>query len=218
MLCDSTLYGDALRGLEKEFGDLARVIQATMKKLLEARPVRDSDMSAVTELSRDLRTAVRVLQCLHYEADISAATNLTAVILKLPAALALKWGEHAVQGVPIRPTLADLDSWLRRYVAAGRASLTLTGQEQSSKAKVNSGEGRPRRVYTTSPAPPAPREVVKPKMTAIKMAPDTSTDACVACQGTHDIKHCDKCLKLTASERAEVVVVVASLQADVSRS
>ncbi|KAF0310959.1 hypothetical protein FJT64_018198 [Amphibalanus amphitrite] len=57
--------------------------------------------------------------CLHYDADISAATNVTAVISKLPAALALKWGEHAVHSGLVRPTLADLDSWLRRYVAAG---------------------------------------------------------------------------------------------------
>ncbi|KAF0290344.1 hypothetical protein FJT64_011431 [Amphibalanus amphitrite] len=74
--------------------------------------------------------------CLHYDADISAATNVTAVISKLPAALALKWGEHAVHSGLVRPTLADLDSWLRRYVAAGRASLTLTGHQQS-KAEVN---------------------------------------------------------------------------------
>ncbi|XP_043212582.1 uncharacterized protein LOC122376714, partial [Amphibalanus amphitrite] len=92
MLCDSSLYGEAMRELEEEFGDPARVIHATMKKLLDSRPVKDGDMSAVTELSRDLRTAVRVLQCLHYDADISAATNVTAVISKLPAALALKWG------------------------------------------------------------------------------------------------------------------------------
>ncbi|KAF0298216.1 hypothetical protein FJT64_004466 [Amphibalanus amphitrite] len=136
MLCDSSLYGEALRELEEEFGDPARVIHATMKKLLDSRPVKDGDMSAVTELSRDLRTAVRVLQCLHYDADISAATNVTAVISKLPAALALKWGEHAVHSGLVRPTLADLDSWLRRYVAAGRASLTLTGHQQS-KAEVN---------------------------------------------------------------------------------
>ncbi|KAF0298309.1 hypothetical protein FJT64_004317 [Amphibalanus amphitrite] len=57
--------------------------------------------------------------CLHYDADISAATNVTAVISKLPAALALKWGEHSVHNGLVRPTLPDLDSWLRGYVAAG---------------------------------------------------------------------------------------------------
>ncbi|KAF0298499.1 hypothetical protein FJT64_004095 [Amphibalanus amphitrite] len=63
--------------------------------------------------------------CLHYDADISAATNVTAVISKLPAALALKWGEHSVHNGLVRPTLPDLDSWLRGYVAAGH-----TGADQ----------------------------------------------------------------------------------------
>ena len=170
MLCDSSLYGEAMRELEEEFGDPARVIHATMKKLLDSRPVKDGDMSAVTELSRDLRTAVRVLRCLHYDADISAATNVTAVISKLPAALALKWGEHSVHNGLVRPTLPDLDSWLRGYVAAGRASLTLTGHQQS-KAEVNSGESRQRRVYATALAPAAPREVVKPKISATSKTP-----------------------------------------------
>ena len=97
MLCDASLYGAALRDLEKEFGDPSRVVQATMKKLLTARPVRDGELSALTELSRDLHTAVSVLQCLKYESDLAALTNVTAVTGKLPANLAWKWGEHVIE-------------------------------------------------------------------------------------------------------------------------
>ena len=52
MLCDAGLYSTALSELEREFGDPARVIHATMRRLLTARPVRDGDLSAITELSR----------------------------------------------------------------------------------------------------------------------------------------------------------------------
>ena len=79
MLCDASLYGAALYELEEEFGDPSRVIHATMKKLFGARPVRDGDLPALTELSRDLRTAVSVLQSMRYEAVIAAATNVTTV-------------------------------------------------------------------------------------------------------------------------------------------
>ena len=65
LFTDPRLYHAALRELEKEFGDPARVIQATMKRILTARPVRDGELSALTELSRDLHTAVSVLQSLH---------------------------------------------------------------------------------------------------------------------------------------------------------
>ncbi|XP_043246546.1 uncharacterized protein LOC122394053 [Amphibalanus amphitrite] len=57
MLCDASLYSTALGELEREFGDPSRVIHATMKRLLTARPVKDGDLSALTELSRELHTA-----------------------------------------------------------------------------------------------------------------------------------------------------------------
>ncbi|KAF0314273.1 hypothetical protein FJT64_015251 [Amphibalanus amphitrite] len=58
MLCDASLYSTALCELEREFGDPSRVIHATMKRLLTARPVKDGDLSALTELSRELHTAL----------------------------------------------------------------------------------------------------------------------------------------------------------------
>ncbi|KAF0290152.1 hypothetical protein FJT64_011649 [Amphibalanus amphitrite] len=56
MLCDASLYSTALGELEREFGDPSRVIHATMKRLLTARPVKDGDLSALTELSRSRTT------------------------------------------------------------------------------------------------------------------------------------------------------------------
>ncbi|XP_043189134.1 uncharacterized protein LOC122363682 [Amphibalanus amphitrite] len=64
MLCDASLYSTALGELEREFGDPSRVIHATMKRLLTARPVKDGDLSALTELSRELHTAAACLSSL----------------------------------------------------------------------------------------------------------------------------------------------------------
>ena len=142
MLCDASLYEAALSDLEKEFGDPSRVVQATMKKLLTARPVRDGELSALTELSRNLHTAVSVLQCLKYESDLAASTNVTAVTGKLPANLAWKWGEHVIERDITRPTLVDLDGWLQRHVAAGRVAVTLT-LKQPPKVESNSSDKQP---------------------------------------------------------------------------
>ena len=62
----------------------------------------------LTELSRDLHTAVSILQCLQYDADISAATNVTTVTGKLPAGLAWRWGEHTVDLGIARPTVGGV--------------------------------------------------------------------------------------------------------------
>ena len=61
MFTDSRLYYEALREFEKEFGGPARVIQATMKRILNARSTRDGELPALTELYRDMHTAVSIL-------------------------------------------------------------------------------------------------------------------------------------------------------------
>ena len=203
ILCDASLYGAALRDLEKEFGDPSRVVQATMKKLLTARPVRDGELSALTELSRDLHTAVSVLQCLKYESDLATSTNVTAVTGKLAANLAWKWGEHGVDGDITRPTLIDLDGWLQRHVAAGRVAVTLTLKQPPKVESNSSDNSRPRRVFTTSSATDARGTAVKPApKTAIKSSAAASGE-CAMCRQTHKIHGCDKFLALTVTERAE---------------
>ena len=203
MLCDASLYGAALYELEEEFGDPSRVIHATMKKLLGARPVRDGDLPALTELSRDLRTAVSVLQSMHYEADIAAATNVTTVAGKLPAGLAWRWGEFVVENGITRPTLIDLDGWLRRHVAAGRVSVTQTGTKQPPKVEGNPPENRPRRVFIAAAVRPARETAVKAgRMAAIKPSVADS-EACALCEQKHDVQCCEQFTAMTVDERAE---------------
>ncbi|KAF0298524.1 hypothetical protein FJT64_004124 [Amphibalanus amphitrite] len=204
MLCDASLYSTALCELEREFGDPSRVIHATMKRLLTARPVKDGDLSALTELSRELHTAVSVLQCLHYEHDLAAATNVTAVTGKLPASLAWRWGEHMVENGITRPTLVDLDEWLHRHVSAGRLALNVT-TKQLMKVEANDAECRPRRVFTTASARPTPAAVKRERTAAIKSSADGHSDWCTMCQQTHELQHCDEFLALTVSEKAEFV-------------
>ncbi|KAF0288623.1 hypothetical protein FJT64_012997 [Amphibalanus amphitrite] len=201
MLCDASLYSTALCELEREFGDPSRVIHATMKRLLTARPVKDGDLSALTELSRELHTAVSVLQCLHYEHDLAAATNVTTVTGKLPASLAWRWGEHMVENGITRPTLVDLDEWLRRHVSAGRLALNVT-TKQPPKVEANDAECRPRRVFTTTSARPTPAAVKRGRTAAIKPSADGNSAGCAMCQQTHQLQRCDKFLALTVSRSA----------------
>ena len=203
MLCDASLYGAALYELEEEFGDPSRVIHAMMRKLLAARPVRDGDLPALTELSRDLRTAVSVLRSMNYQSDLTAATNVTAVTGKLPAGLAWRWGEFVVENGITRPTLIDLDGWLRRHVAAGRVAVTQTGTKQPPKVEGNPPETRPRRVFATASARPARETAVKAgRMAAIKPSAAWS-HACVLCEQNHDVQCCEQFTAMTVDERAE---------------
>ena len=127
MFTDPCLYNKALRELEKEFGDPARVIQATMKRVLTAQPVRDGELSALTELSRDLHTQSASFKALDMRSELAAATNVRSATGKFPSGLAWKWGEHDVECDITRPTLVDPDQCLRRHVAAGRVAVNQTG-------------------------------------------------------------------------------------------
>ena len=201
MLCDAGLYSVALQDLEREFGDPSRVVQATLRKLLSTRQVRDGELSALADLSRDLHTAVSVLLSLHYDADLIATTNVTTVAGKLPAGLAWRWGEHVVERDITRPTLVDLDEWLRRQVAVGRVTVTQTGHKQPAKVEVSTAEGRPRR-FATASAPTAGRAINSVMTAAIKPRAAASRGDCVICQQTHDIQSCDKFAALTVDDRA----------------
>ena len=201
MLCDAGLYSVALQDLEREFGDPSRVVQATLRKLLSTRQVRDGELSALADLSRDLHTAVSVLLSLHYDADLIATTNVTTVAGKLPAGLAWRWGEHVVERDITRPTLVDLDEWLRRQVAAGRVTVTQTGHKQPAKVEVSTAEGRPRR-FATASAPTAGRAINSVMTAAIKPRAAASRGDCVICQQTHDIQSCDKFAALIVDDRA----------------
>ena len=202
MLCDASLYSVALQDLEREFGDPSRVVQATLRKLLSTRQVRDGELSALADLSRDLHTAVSVLLSLHYDADLIATTNVTTVAGKLPAGLAWRWGEHVVEQVITRPTLVDLDEWLRRQVAAGRVTVTQTGHKQPAKVEVSTAEGRPRRVFATASAPTPGRAINSETTAAIKPRAAASRGDCVICQQTHDIQSCGRFAALTVDDRA----------------
>ena len=202
MLCDASLYSVALQDLEREFGDPSRVVQATLRKLLSTRQIRDGELSALADLSRDLHTAVSVLLSLHYDADLIATTNVTTVAGKLPAGLAWRWGEHVVERDITRPTLVDLDEWLRRQVAAGRVTVTQTGHKQPAKVEVSTAEGRPRRVFATASAPTPGRAINSETTAAIKPRAAASRGDCVICQQTHDIQSCDRFAALTVDERA----------------
>ena len=162
----------------------------------------DGELSALADLSRDLHTAVSVLLSLHYYADLIATTNVTTVAGKLPAGLAWRWGEHVVERDITRPTLVDLDEWLRRQVAAGRVTVTQTGHKQPAKVEVSTAEGRPRRVFATASAPTPGRAINSETTAAIKPRAAASRGDCVMCQQTHDILSCDRFAALTVDDRA----------------
>ena len=111
LLCDGSLYGEALRELQEQFGDPTAVVRSSIRQVLQLPPVTEHSLTGLAELSRALHAAVSVLRSMGYHADLAATSNIAAVVSKLPLSLAWKWGEEALAKRPAQPTLGELDSW-----------------------------------------------------------------------------------------------------------
>ena len=113
LLCDGSLYGEALRELQLQFGDPTAVVRSSIRQVLQLPPVTEHSTAELVELSRTLHAAVSVLRAMGHHADLAATTNVAAVVSKLPATIAWKWGEEVIARRPAQSTLEDLDTWLR---------------------------------------------------------------------------------------------------------
>ena len=60
LLCDGSLYSEALRELQCQFGSRATVVQASLRSVLQLPAVRNNDIPGLTELSRAFHATVNV--------------------------------------------------------------------------------------------------------------------------------------------------------------
>ena len=180
LLCDGTLYLEALRELERQFGDPATIVRVNLDRVLCLPAVRENDIRSLGELSTALHTAVSVLKCLHYDADLAATNNVRNVVAKLPPLVAWKWGELKVDSdSPL--TLVDLDSFLRRHVAAGRQVYDSTPRSHDR------GPNKPRRAVN-----------------ATSVTGRERSESCYCCDGSHNLDDCAKFKGMGAGARAEL--------------
>ena len=194
-LCDGSLYGEALRELQCQFGSPATVIQASLRRVMDLPAVRNNDIPRLTELSRALHSTVTVLKSLHYDADLAASTNVTAIVAKLPTSLAWKWGEH-LQSIQHRePTMTDLDKWLGVQVAAARAVVSVTAVQTDGGREEGRRNWGHKVIRSDRPAGVS--------ATAGTLPPDRAKDGqCGFCGGAHGIGSCEKFARLSVDERA----------------
>ena len=135
LLCDGRMYAEAMDELESQFGDPRAVVTATLGSVLHHRSLGENDMEGLMHFSRALHAAVSVLSAQGFEADLAAVTNLEQILEKLPRSLAWQWGQVELKMAPRRPTLSDIDQWLRPLVLAGRRVLSARKQQEEMASR-----------------------------------------------------------------------------------
>ena len=212
LLCDGALYGEALAELERQFGNPSHVVRANLHAVLCLEPVgSEDDLAALSALSSALHCTVKVLQTMHYDADLAATQNVRQVISKLPRGIAWRWREHCVRARLSVPTLADLDHWLRDFIDAGRAVCDLNGEqphkssEKNSSRRHQSNENRRNSRPQPDPAMGQWRSSLAVTSAAASSTQPETTPTCAHCKAAHAVPHCTEFTALSLSERAAAV-------------
>ena len=212
LLCNGSLYGEALRELERQFGNPRHVVRANLRTVFDMEPVRsEDDLAALSALSAALHCAVKVLQMMEYEADLAATQNMQQIIQKLPRAVAWKWGEYCVQTNLSSPTLTSIDHWLRGVVDAGRAVCDLSEAPQTNTQRRHDRQSGERQRSSRAQPDTATRQWRSSLAVTSPVPSPAQTDApdgvatCRHCQGSHVVPHCPEFAALPLSERAAAV-------------
>ena len=207
LLCDGSLYGEALRELQQQFGDPTAVVRSSIRQVLRLPPVSERSLAGLTELSRALHAAVSVLRTMGHHADLAATTNVAAVVSKLPLTMAWKWGDEVVARKPAQPTLEELDAWLRRQALAARAVEEEPAENGGCRDRENPTARRSRNGRDGSRHGEAGGMAVS-RAAGISAATSAPSTPCGCCGGDHGLDSCEELGRMSASDRMQIVTQV----------
>lgn len=106
------LYYEALRTLERRFGDSRLVISSHLEKLRRFFPIVEPSAISIRALATVLNNLVCTFQQLHFHDDLRAASNVKMAVEKLPRDMMIKWNEYLISNDIRAPTLPVLRDWV----------------------------------------------------------------------------------------------------------
>ena len=194
-----TMYKDALKTLERKFGQPQAVVSAYLDKLANVPPVKMHNSESIISYATTIGSLVGVFRSLNYVQDLSSASLLSQAVQKLPPNMKEAWSMHTVKRDLSRPTLIDFNDWLkdkaeaheRMKASSGRPKTEETPTNNVTKTKTNS------KVFAASTSN---RSTMGTKPSTQK--PQAN---CVVCNDKHPLWRCPVFRKKTPTERAKIV-------------
>ena len=108
-----TMYKDALKTLERKFGQPQTVVSAYLDKLANYPPVKMHNSDSIISYSATVSSLVGVFRSLKNLQDLSSASLLGQAVQKLPPNLKEAWSMNTVKRNLDRPTLIHFNDWLK---------------------------------------------------------------------------------------------------------
>ena len=194
------MYRDALKTLERKFGQPQAVVTAYLEKLANFPPVKMHNSESIISYSATICSLVGVFRSLNYVQDLSSASLLGQAVQKLPPNLKEGWSMHTVKRDLNRPTLIDFNDWLkdkaeaheRMKAATRKPKVEETPTGNVTKTKTNS------KVFAATTTSTKNTIATKPSTQKFQVN-------CVVCKDKHPLWRCLVFRKKTPTERAKVV-------------
>ena len=106
-------YRDALKTLERKFGQPQTIVAAHLEKLSNFPPLKMHNSESIISFASCISSLVAVLKSLGFEYDLKSTSVLNQVILKLPPNMKESWSLISVEKCWRQPTVLDFNDWLR---------------------------------------------------------------------------------------------------------
>ena len=197
------MYKDALRTLERKFGQPQAVVSAHLDKLSNFPPLKMHNSDNIINYSAAISSLVGVLKSLSYDADLKSASLLNQAVQKLPPNMKESWSLFTVKKHWVKPTLLDFNDWLKEKAEAHDLM-----KQSATKARPEDNSTSVTKTKTASKVFASNSQQRETK----KQMPSASTNTfcrCIVCKGNHRQWECRVFKEKTPTQRAKLVKLVA---------
>ena len=122
----ASMYRDALKTLERKFGQPQAVVTAHLDKLSSYPQVKMHNSDSIIGFATVVSSRVGVFRSLSYDTDLRSSSLLNQAVQKLPPNLKEPWSMHTVKKEWLRPTMLDFNDWLKEKAEAHERMKAIT--------------------------------------------------------------------------------------------
>ena len=193
------MYKDAVRTLERKFGQPQAGVSAHLDKLSNFPPLKMHNSDKIINYSAAISSLVGVFKSLSYDADLKSASLLNQAVEKLPPNMKESWSLFTVKKHCVKPTLLDFNDWLKEKAEAHDLM-----KQSATKARPEDNSTSVTKARTASKVFASSSQQRETK----KQLPPSSTNTysrCVVCKGNHRLWECRVFKEKTPTHRAKLV-------------
>ena len=198
-IVEFAMYKDALRTLERKFGQPQAVVSAHLDKLNSFPPLKMHNSDNIINYSGCISSLVGVFKSLSYDSDLKSAALLNTAVQKLPPNMKESWSLFTVKKHWVKPTLLDFNDWLKEKAEAHdlmKNTATIARTEDTINSVTRSKVASKAFAANTQH-----KSNLKPQ----QRSPLTSISSCIVCKGSHWLWECRVFKEKTPTQRAKVV-------------